>query len=289
MWGYKNFTVAGAGNIGQFIIEELLKYKSDAAVSSVTVLTRNGGYASLAEKGAQIVTVDYSSPSSLASALEGTDVVVSTVTDEGVDGPQNALAEAAKQVGVKLFIPSEFGNPTEGNTEGIWGVKNRLHRKLEEFGLPYALFYTGTFADWFFQPFFGWDFANGKVFIRGRGDAPVSFTHRRDIGRFVAYVVTQLPREQVEWKTFRIEGDRKSWNEIVEAYRTKTGKSLQITRQPRSELQAAVQKNPDDLVSVLSLEWDEGHGVVGNVEELSNKRFPKFNPTKVIDAILEDQ
>ncbi|TFK48159.1 NAD-binding protein [Heliocybe sulcata] len=287
MSGYKTFTVAGAGNIGQLIVEELLKFKSPGGVSSVTVLTRNGGYSNLAEQGAKIVTVDYSSPSSLISALEGTDVVISTLKNDGLVDPQNALAEAAKQANAKLFVPSEFGNPTEGRTGGIWGAKNQLHRKLEEMAVPYALFYTGAFADWFFNPDLGWDFARGKVFIRGDGDTPISFTHRRDIGRFVAYVLTHLPPSQLEWKAFRIEGDRKSWNEILEKYQSQTGESLQVTRQSRAQLREVVQKNPDDHVSLMHLELDEGHGVVGKPEELSNKLYPEFNPSDVVHSILE--
>jgi len=291
MSGYKNFVVAGAGNIGRFVVEELLELKSSGAVSSVTVLTRSGGYADLVEKGAKVIAADYSPSSSalLVSALQGTDVVISALGDGAIDAQQTSLADAAKQAGVALFVPSEFGNPTEGVTEGILGVKNQLHRHLEKIGLPYALFYTGPFTDFVFIPFFGWDFPNGKVHIRGEGNAPISFTHRRDIGRFVAYVLTQLKRDQLQWKTFAIEGDRKSSNEIWELYQAKTGKTLQVTHQPRSELQAALQKNPQDFVAYISLEWDEGRGIAGKPEELSNKLFPSFNPRSVIDTILETQ
>jgi len=289
MSGYKNFVVAGAGNIGRFIVEELLKLQSSGAVSSVTVLTRRGGYADLVEKGAKVVAVDYSSSSSLVSALQGTDVVISTLGFEAFDAQQNALADAAKQAGASVFVPAEFGNPTDGVTEGFLSVKNQLHRRLEKLGLPYALFYTGAFADWIFNPFWGWDLPNGKVHVLGEGNGPISFTHRRDIGRFVAYVLTQLPRDQLHWKEFAIEGDHKSWNEIVDLYQAKTGKTLQVTHQPRSELHAALQKNPQDFVAFILVEWDEGRGVVGKPEELSNKLFPNFNPSNVIDTILETQ
>ncbi|KZT19870.1 NAD-binding protein [Neolentinus lepideus HHB14362 ss-1] len=291
MSGYKNFVVAGAGNIGRFIVEELLKLQSSGAVSSVTVLTRKGGYADLVEKGAKVVAVDYSPSSSafLVSALQGTDVVISTLGFEAIDAQQNALADAAKQAGVSLFVPSEFGNSTDGVTEGILGIKNQLNRHLEKIRLPYALFYTGLFTDFIFSPFFGWDLPNGKVHIRGEGNAPISFTHRRDVGRFVAYVLTQLSPDQLQWKSFAVEGDRKSWNEILELYQAKTGKTLQVTHQPRSELQAALRKNPQDSVAHIFLEWDEGRGIVGKPEELSNKLFPSFNPRNIIDTILETQ
>lgn len=36
-----------------------------------------------------------------------------------------------------------------------------------------------------------------------------------DIGRFVVFAVTSLPADEIEWKGFRIEGDRKSTNQLI--------------------------------------------------------------------------
>lgn len=41
MSGYKNFAVAGTGEIGTPIIEQLLARRSEGEVSSVTVLSRH--------------------------------------------------------------------------------------------------------------------------------------------------------------------------------------------------------------------------------------------------------
>ncbi|EPQ56006.1 NAD P-binding protein [Gloeophyllum trabeum ATCC 11539] len=292
MSGYKNFAVTGAGNLGRFIIEELLKLQASGKVASVSVLTRssnNDAHADLAKQGAKFVTVDYTSLSTLSSALSGVDVVISTLGSAALGEQQTALAQAAKESGVKLFVPSEFSNPSEGITVGILGVKNALHRKLEEIKLPYALFYTGPFGDYVFSPFFGWDFANGKVTILGEGSSKISFTTRRDIARFVAYVTTHLSPEQLHWKTFRIEGDRKTLNELVDLYQSRTAKKLDVTHKSRADLQAAVKANPQDFISWLSLQWDEGRGLVGDDDELSNKLFPDFNPTAVIDAVLSPE
>ena len=38
---YTSFAVIGAGNMGKFIIDELLKLKTDGAISSVTLVTRS--------------------------------------------------------------------------------------------------------------------------------------------------------------------------------------------------------------------------------------------------------
>lgn len=40
MSGFKTFTVAGAGNLGKHIIEELLKLQQEGKVASVAFLSR---------------------------------------------------------------------------------------------------------------------------------------------------------------------------------------------------------------------------------------------------------
>ena len=60
--------------------------------------------------------------------------------------------------------------------------------------------------------FFGLDLKSGNVTVGLDGNALNSFTAQSDIGRYVAYVLTNLPRSKLEWRIFRIEGDRKVRN-----------------------------------------------------------------------------
>ena len=98
-----------------------------------------------------MVTVDYSNQESVKKALTGVDVVISTLAASALD-LQPGIAEVGKEVGVKLFVPSEFGGPTEGATEGLFGAKAKIQEQLEAIGIPYALFYTGAFADSLWAP-----------------------------------------------------------------------------------------------------------------------------------------
>lgn len=80
------------------------------------------------------------------------DVVISTLSWTALD-LQPRIAEAAKEVGVKLFVPSEFGGPTtEGATGGLISTKAGIREQLKAIGIPYALFYTGGFADYLWVP-----------------------------------------------------------------------------------------------------------------------------------------
>ena len=99
-----------------------------------------------------MIPVDYSDKESVKSALSGIDVVVSTIAQAAL-GLQEGIAEAAKEAGVKLFVPSEFGTPTEGATEGHFIEKAGIQDQLKSVGLPYALFYTGAFADFIWDAY----------------------------------------------------------------------------------------------------------------------------------------
>ena len=108
----------------------------------------------LVADGAKHVAVDYSNANSLKEAFSGVDVVVSTLNDTTNSNAQEFALLAAKQAGVKLFVPSEFGNPSLGFKElGILQSKALFHDKLAEVGLPYTLFFTGGFSDLIFLPY----------------------------------------------------------------------------------------------------------------------------------------
>jgi len=185
--------------------------------------------------GAKITTVDYGSPESLKNAITGADVVISTLNSNPASlQAQHLLAEQAKVIGsVKLFVPSEFGDVTDRESpEGVFAIKQSIHHKLKELDLPYALFFTGPHSDYVFVPYapnllcgcrasrvltrgirlLGLDLKSGNLTVGLDGNALNSFTTQRDIGRFVAYVLTNLPRSKLEWRIFRIEAERKVRN-----------------------------------------------------------------------------
>ena len=99
-----------------------------------------------------MIPVDYSNKESIKDALTNIDVVISTVPPTALD-VQLGIAEAAKEAGVKLFVPSEFGGVTEGATEGVKGSKARVQDQLKAVGIPYTLFYTGAYADFIWVPY----------------------------------------------------------------------------------------------------------------------------------------
>jgi hypothetical protein len=101
---------------------------------------------------AKVIRVDYNNEASIMYALTGVDVTISTVPIAALD-VQEKIAAAAKEVGVKLFVPSEYGGVTEGTTEGVSGAKANIQSKLKALCMPYAAFYTGPWADYIWKSY----------------------------------------------------------------------------------------------------------------------------------------
>ncbi|VDC03006.1 unnamed protein product [Peniophora sp. CBMAI 1063] len=284
MSGFKNFAVVGAGTLGLPIIEELLNVKAAGSADKVLLLTRPESvskYDALAARGATIVPIaDYTSTSEVAKALAGIEVVISTLGHSAY-GIQIPIAQAAKEAGAKLFVPSEFGSPTDKATEGLFAAKAGINRKIrDEVGLPTAVFFTGGFADVIWNPLIDLDLKSGSVGVGGDGSAPTSFTSRSDIGRYLAYVLTTLPPSETQNKIFRIEGEHASLNDIFAQYEKKHGVKIQVRHTPIEELEEKVKKNPRDVASFLGLVWAKGGGAVGSPTD--NHLFPDWNPKPVI-------
>jgi hypothetical protein len=94
---------------------------------------------------------------------------------------------------------------------------------------------------------------HGKIRIVGKGDAPVSFTSMADVTGFVAYVLTTLPPRELENRTFRIQGDRASMNELGAIFNTEVEHTDQITG-PMGEFRMAYLALAD--TGVGSTGWD---------------------------------
>ncbi len=110
-------------------------------------MTKLQGSQTSVDPAAKLIPVDYSNKESIKKALAGVDVIISTVAQTALD-LQPGIAEAAKEVGVKLFVPSEFGGPTAGKLDGPVLKKVHTQEQLKAIGIPYVLFYTGPFADY---------------------------------------------------------------------------------------------------------------------------------------------
>ncbi|KAF5333941.1 hypothetical protein D9758_018158 [Tetrapyrgos nigripes] len=199
----------GAGSISPFIVDAL---SEQPGVKKLIVLSRSSSQ-NLASRSlpanAELVPVDYDDHSALVEIFKkySIDVVVSTLPLPAVLDAQKKAAVAAKEAGVKLFVPSEYGFITFGlaGTGNILSEKDEFTAFLKSIGLPYSLFFTGAWIR--FIPFFIGYESNQKVNIVGKGETPVRFTAEEDLAGFIAHVTTTLPQPRLSNAHFRIQNE----------------------------------------------------------------------------------
>ncbi|KAF5336639.1 hypothetical protein D9758_015946 [Tetrapyrgos nigripes] len=193
----------GAGSISPFIVDAL---SEQPGVKKLNFASRS------LPANAELVPVDYDDHSALVEIFKkySIDVVVSTLPLPAVLDAQKKAAVAAKEAGVKLFVPSEYGFITFGlaGTGNILSEKDEFTAFLTSIGLPYSLFFTGAWIR--FIPFFIGYESNQKVNIVGKGETPVSFTAEEDLAvpsGFIAHVTTTLPQSRLSNAHFRIQNE----------------------------------------------------------------------------------
>ena len=82
--------------------------------------------------------------------------------------------------------------------------------------------------------------------------------------------------------TFEMPHDLKqSFNEIFKAYEAKTGKKLQVTYIPLSDLEERLAANPQDLVSYLHKLWATN----GPFSRTDSHLYPDWDPSSVLDNL----
>jgi uncharacterized protein YbjT (DUF2867 family) len=174
MSGFKIIAVSGIGNLGLYIVDELLQQKKAGKLDEVRVLTREvrthwlpliladpssqeSAHSERNEKlkarGATVAAVNYDEHSSLVAGLKGVDVLIACLPRDALL-TQIPLAKAAKDAGVALFVPSEFGDPVTSNAppDSVPGLKWQVQEACKEAGMPTLIFWTGPFPDYCIIP-----------------------------------------------------------------------------------------------------------------------------------------
>lgn len=309
----KSVAVAGAGNLGAFFPEQLL-----AQGFETTVLTRAGSDKSF-PAGVTVKEVDYSSALSLESALEGIDAVIATLTAYDA---QTELIKAAAKAGVKLFVPSEFGNVSTALKEDAHPAlagKGVAHGQLKEAGLPAVLVFTGPFPETTFgvscvrpsssrplplvcgsltlptlDSYFGADFANNKMTIFGKGETPISWTTRSDIARFTAHhlaTLTSLPTVGSP-TLLRLEGSSASFLDVVSTFkRLHPSRELEVQHVPVEHVEHAAKDIQggflESLVAYLLLTWEQGYGKSDEAGKAELSKWDEWKPQTLEEVLKE--
>jgi NADH dehydrogenase len=151
----------------------------------------------LKQSGAELAFADLKERASLAAACQGVEAVVTTVSTtfsrqpgdsiEATDRDgQLALVEAARQAGVPRFVYTSYSGTIDKvpNPCPLTVAKRMVEQALQASGMAYTILRPTFYMEIWLSPFLGFDPANAKATIYGKGDKPVSFISLQNVAEF---------------------------------------------------------------------------------------------------------
>ncbi|CAE6511999.1 unnamed protein product [Rhizoctonia solani] len=276
----KVVALAGAGGyVGKAVVDAFLTLKA----FKVRLLVRTESiesvpYQEYKKRGASLHAVSYDDEASLIKALDGADVLVSTVAAAGVTSAQIPLVKASKHAGVKVFFPSEYGGKFEETPSPLLQAKKAVLQAARDHGLPVATLNNGPFPEYLFIPPLGFSFSKKEVTIWGEGNTKITWTTVRSVADWLANVLKSVPVSQLQDKEFQIQGSVHTLNEVVSLWEQKHKDKLQVEYRPLKEVEDRISADPNDFIAILLQGFDAGHA---HFDRNDNALYPGWKPDTV--------
>jgi len=285
--------VGSTGMLGSKIVAALLD-KGDVDVRAM-VRSINDSNAENRQKieamqarGMAIIEGDLMQPETLLPVCEGVDVVVSAVGNNQVTVPgQKNLIDAAKQQGVKRFIPSDYSVDYRkldyGDNDNL-DKRKEVFEYLQQSGLEYTLILNGAFMDNVGTPYMPqFDLEHQTFQYWGDGETPLDFTTTDDTAKYVAEAVTDPDLANT---ALEVAGDVLTAKQLKAAYEEATGN--QLAEKPLgsvTELQAWIANKKPSASSPLEYvpqqyEYTMVSGK-GKLDRIQNDRYPQIKPLTI--------
>ncbi|KAK6816110.1 hypothetical protein RU639_009054 [Aspergillus parasiticus] len=217
----------------------------------------------VAERGVKIIATDITGPvDELASILRDFDVVISAIDALSMHAQEN-LVTAAKQAGVKRFVPCAFITVCPpGGVFRLRDEKEAIYQHIRKLHLPYTIIDVGFWHQISFPtvPSGRVDYASmyaPNTTIHAGGNAPNLLTDLRDIGPFVARIIADprtLNRSVYTWS------DVLTQNEIFDMMEEVSGEKIERTYMSAETIETAIatfketlEKEPENIPTRLAL------------------------------------
>jgi uncharacterized protein YbjT (DUF2867 family) len=239
----------------------------------------------LAKRGAEIVRGDYDDPSSVARAVEGVHGVFS-IQDwwvAGLDGEirqGRALAEAAKQAGVKHLVYSSVGGAERASGIPHFETKWALEQYIGKLNLPATILRPVSFMENYYMPQVEKGILKGRLLDGVRADKRYQLIATDDIGAFAAAVFDR--GDEMIGQAIEIAGDELTNLEIAATFSRVMGRPIKFTRLPL--LIIRIGGGPG--VSLM-YKWFNQHGYEADIPRLK-QTFPEVRLTGLEDWIRHE-
>ncbi|KAJ7728015.1 hypothetical protein DFH07DRAFT_851450 [Mycena maculata] len=301
--------LGATGETGGSILQGLLE---DPNSFDVEVLVRPSAadfprIKELADRGVKVHSVDIASLPELVKTLVGIDVFISAI-DPWSQLAQLNLATAAKEAGVKRFIPCAFTTVAPpGGIMALRDDKERVYEHIRKLYLPYTVIDVAYWYQLSFPalPSGRVDYASvfPRLGVHGDGSMPTMLTDLRDIGPFVALIIKDprtLNRLVIAY------GDVLSENETFRIMEDLSGEkinrvhvSIEEVIASRAGASAALKADPEN-VGARMLAWGEdykyskyvrGDNTPEHAQYLgyldARELYPEFKPRSFTDFVGE--
>ncbi|KAF8330864.1 uncharacterized protein EI90DRAFT_1105358 [Cantharellus anzutake] len=235
--------VGSTGYLGKSIVPVFAKAANEGQFAAFKILTSStpkDELKSAASDKVTIVQVDYASPASLESALEGVDVLVSALgASKSTEAAQKSLVQAAVASKVKVYFPSEWGTdldvspypfpPLDAKTEHV--------EEARKAGLKTVVFVVGVFSDIILLPISGWFTAPNTVHIPDSGKNKAVFTAKKHIVQYALQAVILAAQDPAKFPDkVRVWDDNRSWDEYTAELEQVLGRELIKNVIPKEQL-----------------------------------------------------
>ena len=285
--------VGSTGMLGSKIVAALLD-KGDVDVRAMVRSSNDSNVENrqkieaMQARGMAIIEGDLMRPETLLPVCEGVDVVVSAVGNNQVTVPgQKNLIDAAKQQGVKRFIPSDYSVDYRkldyGDNDNL-DKRKEVFEYLQQSGLEYTLILNGAFMDNVGTPYMPqFDLEHQTFQYWGDGETPLDFTTTDDTAKYVAEAVTDPDLANT---ALEVAGDVLTAKQLKAAYEEATGN--QLAEKPLgsvTELQAWIANKKPSASSPLEYvpqqyEYTMVSGK-GKLDRIQNDRYPQIKPLTI--------
>ena len=225
--------VGATGFVGGMITRTLLQQ-----ARPVRILVRRGSdYQPFVDAGAEPSLGDLKDPTSLAAALRGIDVVITTASAGSRGGADTAqtvdldgnrsLIEAARTANVKQFIFVSALIATVDHPVPVPRAKAQTEVTLRESGLPYTIVAANGIMDVMLPIVVGDRLQAGQpVTLVGEGRRRHSFVAARDVA---AFTVAAVGHTAARDRRIAVGGpDAVSWRDIISAYERVAGHRIDV-------------------------------------------------------------
>ena len=226
--------VGATGILGGIVTRQLL-----AQGHPVRALVRDAaGGEPLRRAGATLVYGDLKDPASLAAAVDGVQVVVTTAnsarrggadTIESVDRTGNAnLIDAAATAGVRQFVFVSALGSTADSPVPFLRAKGESEERLRASGVPYTIVAPNVYMEVWIPAVVGTAVRAGRpVVLVGEGRRRHSLVSIRDVA---AFLVAAVGNNAAINQYLPIGGPAPvTWHDVVAAYEVAVGRDLPVS------------------------------------------------------------